>query len=132
VRSGEGGEPLASRFGIARAGREVIVNDGTPLPGCCHACREPITARQKSVTFEGPNLLFPELGDDSAVFHLREMCRWAARRYDETWTKAQPGRRQKFEGWFSGEALLVLIETADNHPEDQPDATARRGDQPDS
>lgn len=69
-----------------------------------------MSQRQKSVTFEGPNLRYPQLGDDSAVFHTRASCLWDARIYDEIWAKAEPGRTQKFPGWASGERLLRLIE----------------------
>lgn len=69
------------------------------LPGTCHACREPITRRQKSFTFPGPNLIRPDLGDDSARFHMREACEWARMSYDERWAKAT-GRRRFF--WCPG------------------------------
>jgi hypothetical protein len=39
------------------------------LPGCCRGCAEPVTSRQKSVRFDGENLLLPGGGD--VVFHLR-------------------------------------------------------------
>lgn len=83
-----------------------------PLPGCCNFCHEPVTQRQKSVLFEGPNLRHPELGDDTAVWHTREFCRFDARGYDQVWARAVPGRLQKFPGWPAGEALLKLIEIA--------------------
>ena len=81
-----------------------------PLPGCCNSCHEPVTQRQKSVLFEGPNLRYPELGNDTAIFHLRDSCRWDARGYDQVWVKAVPGRVQKIPGWPAGEAMLKLIE----------------------
>ncbi len=65
------------------------------LPGCCHACREPATKRQKTITFEGANLIRPDLPDGSVVFHLRESCRYAAESYDKRWAAAEPGRRGK-------------------------------------
>ena len=85
-----------------------------PLPGCCNSCHEPVTQRQKSVLFEGPNLRYPDLGEGTAVFHTRELCRWDARGYDEVWAKAAPGRVQKFPGWVAGEAMLKLIEISNN------------------
>ena len=66
------------------------------LPGCCHACGEPITRRQKSARFTGPNLIRPDLGDDSAVFHLRGKCYGSVRRYDERWAKATGSARRFF------------------------------------
>jgi hypothetical protein len=83
-----------------------------PLPGCCNCCHEPVTTRQKTVLFEGPNLRYPNLGQDSALFHTRADCRWDARRYDGFWARAVPGRVQKFPGWQVGEAMLALIEAA--------------------
>ena len=59
--------------------------------------------------FEGPNLRYPQLGADTAVFHIRQSCRWDARSYDECWAMAVPGRVQKFPGWYTGEAWLKLI-----------------------
>lgn len=65
------------------------------LPGFCHGCREPITRRQKSVRFPGENLLRPDLGPDTAVFHTRSACSDAAYRYDKLWAAAEPGRRRR-------------------------------------
>lgn len=95
------------------AGRPTSVTTA-PLPGCCNFCHEPVTQRQKSVLFEGPNLRYPQLGEDTAVFHTRELCRRDARGYDEAWARADPRRVQKFPGWVTGEALLKLIEISTN------------------
>lgn len=70
-----------------RLNREMAI-----VPGCCHSCREPVTKRQKTITFEGANLIRPDLGDGTALFHLREACRDDAVRYDERWAAAEPGR----------------------------------------
>lgn len=61
------------------------------LPGCCPACQEPITSRQETVTFPGPNLLLPT-GSPDPVFHLRRDCRGGAARYEEVWVNADPTR----------------------------------------
>lgn len=66
------------------------------MPGVCHACREPITRRQKSFTFPGSNLIRPDLGDDSAVFHTRGKCSGALDSYDKRWADAEPGRVRFF------------------------------------
>ncbi|WP_331756275.1 hypothetical protein OHA04_45230 (plasmid) [Streptomyces sp. NBC_01590] len=66
------------------------------LPGACHACREPITKRQKAFTFPGTNLIRPDLGDDSAVFHLRGTCAGPRTSYDKRWAAAEPGRSRLF------------------------------------
>lgn len=64
------------------------------LPGFCHACKEPITRRQGSVRFEGENLIRPDLGDNSAIFHTRVSggCFDAAFSYDKRWAVAEAGR----------------------------------------
>lgn len=65
------------------------------LPGFCHACKESIRPRQGSIRFEGENLIRPDLGDGSAVFHTRRQCFDDAFRYDEKWAVAEPGRQGK-------------------------------------
>lgn len=80
---------------IATRAAERFEKEMAILPGCCHACREPITRRQKSVRFTGPNLIRPDLGDDSAIFHLRSKCHGAVRQYDERWAKAT-GKPRRF------------------------------------
>ena len=49
-------------------------------PGVCPSCMEPVTSRQRSITFE-TNLHVP-LGPP-VTFHTRTRCVEAARRYDE-------------------------------------------------
>lgn len=66
------------------------------MPGVCHGCREPITKRQKSFTFPGANLIRPDLGDDSAIFHTRGQCSDALDSYDKRWATAEPGRVRFF------------------------------------
>lgn len=65
------------------------------MPGLCHGCRSPITKRQKTIVFEGENLIRPDFGDGTAIFHLKASCRWAAERYDARWAAAVEGRRRK-------------------------------------
>jgi hypothetical protein len=60
------------------------------LPGCCWSCREPITSRQASVTFDGENLWMPTAGQ--AAFHLRRRCQGGAARYEEDWVRADATR----------------------------------------
>jgi hypothetical protein len=63
------------------------------MPGCCWSCGEPVTSRQKSVTFEGENLLLP--GGPPPVFHLRSgkpYCSSGAVSYEKRWVAAAPGR----------------------------------------
>lgn len=62
------------------------------LPGCCPACEEPVTSRQKSITFGGPNVQNPLA--EGPTFHLRRKCYAAAADYEEMWVAAEPGRRR--------------------------------------
>lgn len=60
------------------------------LPGCCPACEEPVTSRQRCITFGGPNVRNPLA--EGPTFHLRRACYGAAARYEEAWVAAEPGR----------------------------------------
>lgn len=60
------------------------------LPGCCPACEEPVTSRQRSITFGGPNVTNPLA--EGPTFHLRRKCYSAAAVYEEKWVAAEPGR----------------------------------------
>lgn len=60
------------------------------MPGCCPACEEPVTSRQKSITFGGPNVTNPLA--EGPTFHLRHKCRHAAAQYEEAWVNDEPGR----------------------------------------
>lgn len=62
------------------------------MPGCCPACEEPITSRQKSITFGGPNVRNPLA--EGPTFHLRQSCRYAAAKYEELWVADEPGRKR--------------------------------------
>lgn len=64
------------------------------MPGTCLACAEPISKRQKTIIFNGPNLIRPDFGNDSAIFHARRSCRSRVEDYDHKLTKATgvPGR----------------------------------------
>lgn len=65
------------------------------MPGLCHGCAGPISTRQKTITFGGENLIRPDLGENTAIFHLKASCRWAAEKYDKRWAEAVEGRRRK-------------------------------------
>ncbi|KAB1986556.1 hypothetical protein [Streptomyces triticiradicis] len=50
---------------------------GIPLmvpEGCCMGCAEQIKPRGRTVHFPGPNLWYPDLGENTAVFHTRAAC----------------------------------------------------------
>jgi hypothetical protein len=68
------------------------------LPGCCHSCNEPISHRQKRTTFTGPNLIRPDFGDDSAIFHLRGSCMGDVEAYDKRWAAATGNKRRYYCG----------------------------------
>lgn len=72
---------------IQRAEREL-----SRMPGCCPACDEPVTSRQRSITFGGPNVRNP-LGE-GPTFHLRRKCRSGAAQYEELWVADEPGRKR--------------------------------------
>jgi hypothetical protein len=66
------------------------------MPGCCWNCGKPVTSRQKSIAFEGENLLLP--GAPSVVFHMRggsPYCSSAAVSYEKKWVAADPGRHPR-------------------------------------
>ena len=76
-----------------------------------------MTRRQKAVVFEGPNLRYPELGDDTAVFHTSQLCLRDARGYGEVWARVVPGRVPKFPGCVAIEEYLRLLEVIEDSTE---------------
>lgn len=81
---------------VAERATERFEQEMAIMPGCCHACHEPVTSRQKVYRFDGPNLMRPDLGNGSALFHLRAACRLDLKDYDRRWAAAAPGRRRSF------------------------------------
>ncbi|GAA4858589.1 hypothetical protein [Kitasatospora terrestris] len=68
--------------------RSAEHNRGVPLivpPDCCMGCAELIKPRVRTVRFPGPNLWYPELGHDSAVFHARSACADQVDCYRKQW-----------------------------------------------
>lgn len=61
--------------------------------GACPACSEPISTRQKTHHFPGPNLLNP-LASDGVTFHARRKCANSAATYEDTWVRADPTRER--------------------------------------
>lgn len=90
------GEPMPCR--AARQDDEVerslakVAKLESILPGCCWACHEPITSRQKAVTYHGDNLDLP--GAASPRFHTRQGCRSTAAKYEDRWTALDPRRER--------------------------------------
>lgn len=62
------------------------------IPGCCWACEEPITHRQRAVTFPGTNLDLPTAPAPS--FHLRRTCYGSAAEYEKRWLVTDESRRR--------------------------------------
>lgn len=70
---------------------ELTVMARYETPGVCPACQEPVTGRQKSITFTD-NIRVP--GGPSVTYHVgRERCRDAASRYETSWAAQDPTRR---------------------------------------
>jgi hypothetical protein len=70
------------------------------LPGCCWSCGKPITARQRSATFDGENLLMP--GGPPPAFHTARSaqhqqvsCLGSAVEYERRWIAQDPERRTR-------------------------------------
>lgn len=81
----EGDQQEQAERELAAAERELSL-----LPGCCPACREPVTSRQRSITFAGPNVRNPLA--EGPTFHLRRKCYGAAACYEDAWVADEPGR----------------------------------------
>ena len=60
--------------------------------GACHACGQRVTPREHSVLFPGDNLVRPDLGPNTAVFHTRRGCMDITLAYQNRWLKAGKGR----------------------------------------
>jgi hypothetical protein len=84
--------PCSELTGQRQAEREMVRFErlASILPGCCWACSEPITSRQKSLAFEGGNVWMPTA--PSPLFHDRQRCRSSAATYEEAWVAADPRR----------------------------------------
>jgi hypothetical protein len=60
------------------------------ISGVCPSCDEPITARQKTITFD-ENM--ESIAGPPVTFHLRRQCRWDAVKYEQRWAAADPDNR---------------------------------------
>jgi hypothetical protein len=74
-------------------------------PGVCQACRQPITARQKTVTYPGEHLDLP--GGPPPTFHTRDRCRGAAVDYEVRWIAADL-RRERILSYPKCPGLLLV------------------------
>ena len=96
------GEPMPCRdlreqskanHALRRARRLMSIPEGA-----CWYCEEPISSRQKSVTFSGENLKLP--GGPPVMFHTGiQDCRHGAMNYQDEWVKAEAGR-EPFLDWY--------------------------------
>lgn len=73
------------------AARRMESRMSTP-DGWCMACSEPITHRQQTHLFPGPNVWNP-LGTDDVRFHARQSCRPGAIAYEKDWITAGTDRK---------------------------------------
>lgn len=80
----EADQHAESEEAMKRANHELNL-----MPGCCPACQEPVTTRQRSITFPGPYVHNP-LAEPNPAFHLRQKCHHAAARYENAWVAADP------------------------------------------
>jgi hypothetical protein len=87
------------------AGLAEVEKHTHKMPGCCWACTEPITHRQKAVTYEGDNLDMPT--GPAVQFHTRQQCRPAACEYEERWLVLDP-RRERILTWPTCGGILIV------------------------
>ncbi|MEE1942388.1 hypothetical protein V1L54_23800 [Streptomyces sp. TRM 70361] len=74
--------------------REAARREGGGLcvpVGCCIGCAEPVKPRMRTVRFPGPNLWYPELGENSAIFHARTACADQVECYRLQWRAEHAG-----------------------------------------
>ena len=103
------GEPMPCRAEledeqVATSLDRVAKMEAIP-PGACWACAEPISTRQKAVTYPGDNLNLP--GAHAPSFHTRSNCLPAAHAYEERWVAADP-RRERILTWPACNGSLIV------------------------
>lgn len=103
------GEPMPCRAEltdrVVEAATDRMADFEQRMPGCCWACKEPITQRQRAVVYSGINLDHP-MGP-TVRFHLRAKCRNAAHRYEERWLAADEARERILTYPECGGTLVV-------------------------
>lgn len=87
------GTPMPCRVEVGRKIAEDAVKlmGRYEMPGACPACEQPVTARQRSLTF-AENLKVP--GGPPVTFHLRGKCIGTAQQYEKLWVKQDPESRR--------------------------------------
>lgn len=103
------GEPMPCRAELTdrtvTAATDRMADFEQRMPGCCWACKEPITQRQRAVVYSGINLDHPT--GPTVRFHLRAKCRDEAHRYEERWLTAEGGRERILTYPSCGGTLVV-------------------------
>lgn len=86
-------EPLPCREQMAERVAEASAKrfDRYTTAGVCPDCQEPVSQRQKSLTWED-NVVVP--GGPPVTFHMRNKCRYSASVYEKRWVAADPERRK--------------------------------------
>lgn len=79
-------EQMAEKYSAEQAARF----ERYTIAGVCPACQEPVSQRQKSLTWED-NVVVP--GGPPVTFHLRASCWGSAQSYELDWAAADPDRR---------------------------------------
>lgn len=73
--------------------------------GMCWACNDPITSRQRAVSYAGENLDMP--GGPPVRFHTRSQCWGSATEYELNWISVDP-RRERILTWPKCSGTLVV------------------------
>ncbi|GGM77275.1 hypothetical protein GCM10012275_54920 [Longimycelium tulufanense] len=82
--------PCRERYAAELARRAMSRLERYETPGVCPACWEPVTQRQKCITFD-ENIELS--GGPPVTFHARARCRGEAIDYERRWVSADPEHR---------------------------------------
>ncbi|MFE8939624.1 MULTISPECIES: hypothetical protein [unclassified Streptomyces] len=86
--------------------------------GCCMGCAEQIKPRMRTVRFPGPNLWYPDLGEDTAVFHARSSCEDQVECYRAQWQQEyEPPAARPGTSAFPGFDHFVLPRARQSPPQ---------------
>ncbi len=96
--------------------------------GICPACREPITPRQKTVTYPGDNAEIP--GAPAPSFHTRGKCWSGASEYELQWIAVDP-RRERILTWPKCSGILIVHADGTSECESGEAVVGRGESQPD-
>jgi hypothetical protein len=103
------GEPMPCRAELqdreVAAGLAEVEKFAKKMPGCCWACSEPITSRQRAVAYPGDNLDLP--GGPPVRFHTRAKCGYDACQYELRWIAVDP-RRERILTYPKCSGILVV------------------------